>query len=207
MSKEIKLKFLTLTWKKVQQLSYRVCDQILKERFKPDIIVGVMRGGWIPARIMLDILDVKTLAALEIKFYKGIGEVKERPVLTQPLIVNIRDKKVLIVDDVVDTGKSLSVAVETLKLYGPLQIKTAALVVKPWSIINPDFYALKTDAWVIFPWEIRETVKEILKSLNMSIKRKEKLEKIAEIISRQTGLRKSEVLRTLKILRKEKCLS
>ncbi|OYT60456.1 MAG: phosphoribosyltransferase [Desulfurococcales archaeon ex4484_217_1] len=180
LSKEIKLKFLTLTWKKVQQLSYKVCDQILKEGFKPDVIVGVMRGGWIPARIMLDILDVSTLAALEIKFYKGIGEVKERPVLTQPLIVDIRDKKVLIV-----------------------QIKTAALVVKPWSIINPDFYALKTDAWVIFPWEIRETVKEILKSLNVSVKREKNLEKIAKIISKQTGLRKSEVLRTLKILRKE----
>jgi len=162
-----------------------------------------MRGGWIPARIVLDILDVETLAALEIKFYKGIGEVKERPILTQPLIVNIRDKKVLIVDDVVDTGKSLSIAVETLKLYGPQQIKTAALVVKPWSIINPDFYALKTDAWVIFPWEIRETVKEILKSLNISVKEVKSIKKIANLISEQTGIKINHVIRALEILRKE----
>lgn len=200
---KLKLKFLTLTWDDVQQLSYKVCDQILKENFKPDVIVGVMRGGWIPARIVLDILDVETLAALEIKFYKGIGEVKERPILTQPLIVNIRDKKVLIVDDVVDTGKSLSIAVETLKLYGPQQIKTAALVVKPWSIINPDFYALKTDAWVIFPWEIRETVKEILKSLNISVKEVKSIKKIANLISEQTGIKINHVIRALEILRKE----
>lgn len=202
MLSNLKLKFLNLTWSDVQQLSYKLCDQIIKEKFKPDVIVGIMRGGWVPARIILDMLDVELLAALEIKFYKGLGEVRERPVLTQPLVVNIRDKKVLIVDDVIDTGKSISIAVETLKLYGPSQVKIAALVVKPWSILNPDYYALKSDAWVIFPWEIRETVKEIIRSFNINIRERNK-EELATLISKRTGMEKQAIIKALEYLKRE----
>ncbi len=201
--REIKHKFLNLTWEDVERLSHILCDKMAKENYVPDIIVAVMRGGWVPARIVLDMLKINGLAAIEIKFYKGIGEARERPILTQPLVVSVRDKKVLIIDDVVDTGKSLSVAVETLKLYGPSQIKTAALVVKPWSIVMPDYYALKSDAWVIFPWELRETVEELVNTLEINLNECD-LDELAQYISEKTGLRKDLVLKTLKFIRKHR---
>ena len=201
--REIKHKFLNLTWEDVERLSHILCDKMAKENYVPDIIVAVMRGGWVPARIVLDMLKISGLAAIEIKFYKGIGEARERPILTQPLVVSVRDKKVLIIDDVVDTGKSLSVAVETLKLYGPSQIKTAALVVKPWSIVMPDYYALKSDAWVIFPWELRETVEELVNTLEIDLNKCE-LDELAQYISEKTGLRKDLVLKTLKFIKEHR---
>ncbi len=199
--REIKHKFLNLTWEDVERLSHKLCERMISENYVPDVIVAVMRGGWVPARIVLDMLKVSGLAAIEIKFYKGIGEARERPILTQPLIVSVRDKKVLIIDDVVDTGKSLSVAVETLKLYGPSQIKTAALVVKPWSIVIPDYYALRSDAWVIFPWELRETVEELVNTLEIDLN-KYSLDEVAQYISEKTGLNRELVLYALKFVKK-----
>ena len=152
-----------LSWNDIYRHSIKLAEKMLDENYIPDVVVGVMRGGWVPARIVIDLLDVKTLATLEIKFYKGIGETREKPVITQPLVVNVRDKNVLVVDDVVDTGKSMSVAVDAIRLYGPKKIKTASIALKPWSIFSPDYYSYVTSSWIVFPWEVRETLQLILK--------------------------------------------
>ncbi|HIQ02929.1 MAG TPA: phosphoribosyltransferase [Desulfurococcales archaeon] len=156
------VEFEVLSWNDIHKLTLVLAKKIVESGYMPDVIIGIMRGGWIPARILLDYLNIPTLATIEIKFYKGIGETRERPIIIHPLVVDIRNKKVLIVDDVVDTGKSMSIAIEMAKLGGAYSIKTAALVVKPWSILEPDYYAMKSDKWIVFPWEIRETIENIL---------------------------------------------
>lgn len=156
------VEFEVLSWNDIHKLTLVLAKKIVESGYMPDVIIGIMRGGWIPARILLDYLNIPTLATIEIKFYKGIGETRERPIIIHPLVVDIRNKRVLIVDDVVDTGKSMSIAIEMAKLGGAYSIKTAALVVKPWSILEPDYYAMKSDKWIVFPWEIRETIENIL---------------------------------------------
>lgn len=162
-----------------------------------------MRGGWIPARILLDYLNIPTLATLEIKFYKGVGETREKPIIVHPLVVNVLNRKVLIVDDVIDTGKSMSIAVEIAKLGGAYSVKTAALVVKPWSILEPDYYAMKSDKWIVFPWEIRETIEDILKTEDQKITEDnidELSRKYAELL--KTGV--EEVKLALKLIMKNR---
>ncbi|HDD26230.1 MAG TPA: phosphoribosyltransferase, partial [Acidilobales archaeon] len=131
--------FLTLDWRDIELYTFKVAKKILSNGFRPEVIIGIMRGGYIVARILSDYLDIPGIGAIEIKFYKSIGEHGERPILTQPLTINVRDKRVLIADDVADSGRTLQVAVDLIKLYGAKEVRTAVLFVKPRSIFVPDF--------------------------------------------------------------------
>lgn len=154
------LKFIAPSWKDIEELSYRIAKQIVEKNVQIDSIVAILRGGWIPARIIADLLGIEEIGVLGIKFYKTIETRKEQPVITHPLILDIYNKNVLVVDDVADTGKSLSIAIELIRLYGPQNLYTATIYVKPTSIFIPDFYAETTSAWIIFPWEKAELARE-----------------------------------------------
>jgi len=80
--------------------------------------------------------------------------------MRQPVTLPIKDKKVLLVDDVSDSGLTLEFAIQAISLYMPMEIKTATLYMKPWTRLVPDFYAEEVDKWVVFPWEKKEFEKE-----------------------------------------------
>ncbi len=200
-------KFLTLGWKEVENALFSLAEKILTSGVTVHAVVGVLRGGWIPARIIADLLDVNVVGAIEIKFYKGIEERRERPVVTQPLLIDVKDKVVLIIDDVSDTGKSLQMAVNAIGLYGPKSILTAALYVKPWSMMEPDFYYDKSDKWIIFPWETREVIDEIIHAeYKVYPRTQEDIERIAHEISRRTGLDKTTVMKVMDMIVKNRLL-
>src|SRR5438046_10094998 len=89
--------------------------QIKKDRYKPEIIVGVSRGGWPPARVMSDLLQNPNLANMKVDFYKDIGVRNKKPRITQPVTMEVVGKRVLVVDDVSDTGHSLRVVGDHLR--------------------------------------------------------------------------------------------
>lgn len=131
------------------------CQELAgKVDFKPDMIIGISRGGLVPARIMSDILGVREVAIIGIRFYSGIGKTDERPAITQDINVDVKGKKILLVDDVSDSGKSLAVAVERLK--GAKELKSATLHYKPGSGYKPDYFISSTRAWIVYPWEVHE---------------------------------------------------
>jgi len=150
-------------WKKIYTLLLDLADQIRKADFNPDVIVSVARSGWPPARIMSDLLENPELANVKAKFYLGVAKTKSEPVITQPVSVPVRGKKVLIVDDVADTGKSLSLVRLHSKEQGATKVKTATIYYKPWSVVTPNWYELETNHWIIFPWERKETVRNVAK--------------------------------------------
>ena len=156
-------KFEIPMWKKIYTLLLDLADQIRKADFNPDVIVSVARSGWPPARIMSDLLENPELANVKAKFYLGVAKTKSEPVITQPVSVPVRGKKVLIVDDVADTGKSLSLVRLHSKEQGATKVKTATIYYKPWSVVTPNWYELETNHWIIFPWERKETVRNVAK--------------------------------------------
>ncbi len=170
-------RFEPVSWREVEEGCAEIAERIRRDHLKIDVIVGVLRGGWIPARLLSDYLGVDRMGAVEVKFYRGVGETMEHPVVTQPLILDIRDKTVLVVDDVADTGKTLNIVTNFLSHYGPRKIVTATLYYKPWSIHRPDYYARETTAWIIFPWDKAETVAELIEKRGYSV----------EEVSRITG--------------------
>jgi len=106
------IEFEVPTWNQIYRMLLDLVEKIRKNGFEPDIIVGVSRGGWPPARVLSDLLDNPNLANVKAEFYLGVAETKGEPVITQPVSMIVNGKKVLIVDEVADTGKSLKLVKE-----------------------------------------------------------------------------------------------
>jgi hypoxanthine phosphoribosyltransferase len=153
------------SWNHIHGLLVQLATKIKESRFNPDIIVGVSRGGWIPARIMSDMLEKHNLANVSAEFYIGIRKTKQQPIITQPVSVQVKNMKVLVVDDLADSGESLKVVIAHLKKLGAQEIRVATIYYKPWSIVVPHYYEKQTRNWIVFPWEQKETARKILKTI------------------------------------------
>lgn len=154
-------KFLAPSWNEIYEMLLSLAERIRRNGFRPDIIVGISRGGWPPARILSDLLSNPNVANVRAEFYLGLEETKNQPILTQPVSMSIKGKRVLIVDEVADTGKSLKMVEDHIIQQGAREVKAITVYYKPWSIIKPDYYAGETSDWIVFPWEIKETLRKI----------------------------------------------
>ena len=152
------------TCNQIYEMQLNQAQTIQNQNYTPDIIIGIARGGLISARILTDLLLTPQLAIIQIEFYTDIAKTKQRPTLTQPLTGDITGKKILLVDDIADSGQSLKLAKTHLQQQGAKEIRTATLYIKPQSIITPDFYEKQTSRWVVFPWDTKETLRKIIQN-------------------------------------------
>jgi len=149
-------------WDEIYSMLLNLAGRIKESGFQPDLIVGVSRGGWIPGRILSDLLGNAHTANVKIEFYVGIGQTARKPVVTQAISEEIRNKRVLVVDDVADTGESMLVALEHVRERGAGEIKTVTIYHKPHSKFKPDFFEETTGHWIVFPWERLETTQFLI---------------------------------------------
>jgi uncharacterized protein len=126
------------------------------------MIVGVARGGLVPARILSDLLETPQIVIIQIEFYVDIAQTRQEPILKQALTTPVAGKRVLLVDDIADSGKSLNLAKMYLQQQGAAEIKTATVYYKPQSMVKPDFYEKQTGNWVVFPWDAKEMLRKIV---------------------------------------------
>ncbi len=110
--------YLILSWRDVYNLTLQLSERIVDSGFIPDVIVGIARGGWIPARILSDVLYANTLQNIRIEYYSDVGAKGKEPRITQPLTGSMKNKTMLLVDEVADTGDTLVHAVEHVKQLG-----------------------------------------------------------------------------------------
>jgi hypoxanthine phosphoribosyltransferase len=150
------------TWNQIYEMLLCQAQKIKTQNYKPDLIVAIARGGAVPARILSDLLETPNLSFMQIEFYINISQTLQEPILKQTLTTNVAGKKILLIDDISDTGKSLKLAKTHLQHQGAIEIKTATLYEKPQSITTPDFYEKQTNNWVVFPWDIKETLRKII---------------------------------------------
>ena len=156
------ISFIAPSWDQVYDMLIDLARRVKDSGFRPDLIIGVSRGGWAPALIMSDLLENANTASIRIEFYLAPGVTARKPVISQAIMVPVKGVNVLVVDDVSDTGESLKVAVEHLDVCGAKAIKTATLYYKPQSIFKPDFFIVETEQWIIFPWERLENTRRLL---------------------------------------------
>ncbi|MCK5341875.1 MAG: phosphoribosyltransferase [Candidatus Heimdallarchaeota archaeon] len=172
MNREKEMTYTAPSWDHIQNLSFELYMMIKKSSFKPDIMAGVSRGGLVPARILSDLYlsDKKkvTLAIMQIGFYSGINKTKKEPIIYQDLPGHIYGKRILLIDDVADSGVSLQFALQYLQMKKPLEIVVGTLYFKPWSLLKPQFYVEETSAWIVFPHECFEFMNDVLKDQNMN---------------------------------------
>ncbi|ADN50010.1 phosphoribosyltransferase [Vulcanisaeta distributa] len=153
------MEFLVLNWQRLVDLTLDLSLMVKESGYRPDSIIAILRGGYIVGKLVSDFLGIDDLAVLGLVSYgTKIGQ-GEEPVVTYPIIRDLRGKSVLVVDDVADTGKTLATARDLTRFYGAREVRVATLYVKPWSRVKPDYYVGVTDKWVLFPWEVGEVVR------------------------------------------------
>jgi hypoxanthine phosphoribosyltransferase len=127
--------------------------------FQPEIILGIARGGLLPAAAMAYALDVKNVFMISVEFYTGIDERLDFPVMLPPLLnaVDIKGARVLIVDDVADTGGTLKLTKDFCAEH-VAEVRCAVLYEKPRSIVKCEFVWRRTELWIDFPWSSQPPV-------------------------------------------------
>jgi len=158
-------KYIAPTWSEMGGLVFELSQKIIASGEQYDRVVALAKGGLTFSRTLVDYLGMKGLSSIQIEFYSGIGTgvTGKTPVITQSLPVSVRDERILIFDDVLDTGESMKIAVSYLKYHGCKKVSTATIMYKPWATTTVDFYAHETKAWILFPHEQRESIKLLSK--------------------------------------------
>ena len=150
------------TWSQIYDMLFAQAKKIQNDGYKPDIIVGIARGGLVPSRILADLLETRDFAIITIEYYVGIGQKSKEPILKQCLHTQLPNKKVLLVDDVSDCGRSLQLAKRHLEEQGASEIRIATVYCKPGTVSTPDYFEKETSHWIVFPWEAKETMAKIM---------------------------------------------
>ncbi len=169
-----------VSWETVYHLSRALSKKILESGYKPDLVIGLARGGWVPARNLCDFMGIKDLVSLKTEHWGITASPDGKAILKFPLNVDITGKKVLVVDDITDTGESMILGAKHIKSLGPAEIKTATLHHVEGSKFLPDYVAQEISwKWMLYPWCFTEDLINLVKNC-MEDKEKFHLEAVKE---------------------------
>jgi uncharacterized protein len=142
-----------LTWQGFGEAARELARAIAADEFEPDLILSIARGGLFVAGALGYALSVKNLHVMNVEFDDGIGSTLDMPVMLPPVpqAVDFSAKKVLIADDVADSGKTLELVYEFIKDQVDA-VRSVVIYEKPRSVIKCDYVWRRTDQWINFPW-------------------------------------------------------
>jgi uncharacterized protein len=148
-----------LTWAAFGDASTELATSIARSGYRPGIILGIARGGLLPAAAMAYALDVKNVFMMSVEFYTGVDQRLDFPVMLPPLLnaVDIAGAQLLVVDDAADTGGTLKLVKEFCAQH-VADVRCAVLFEKPRSLVKCEYVWRRTDRWVNFPWSSQAPV-------------------------------------------------
>lgn len=156
-----------VTWEEIVDLSTRL-SEILKEKYIPDVIIAIARGGLVPARLVADALGIIDVLSIKVEHWVVTASHTPEAKIKYPYKVNLEGKKVLLIDDIADTGDSLTLTSKYVKEnFSPSEIKSSTLQYIVGSKFIPDFYAetITTWKWFMYPWNYWEDEINLTKKL------------------------------------------
>ncbi|MFJ1897194.1 MULTISPECIES: phosphoribosyltransferase [unclassified Streptomyces] len=139
----------------VRELAQAVAD----DGYEPDVVLSIARGGVFVAGGLAYALDCKNIHLVNVEFYTGVGTTLDMPVMLAPVpnAIDFSDKKVLIADDVADTGKTLKL-VRDFCIDHVAEVRSAVIYEKSHSLVKCEYVWKKTDRWINFPWSVEKPV-------------------------------------------------
>jgi len=122
-----------------------------------DALLAVTRGGMVPGALLAEALDIRNVLTAAVMLYDDTKRAHEEPHFLQfPVDALILDKRVLVVDDVWDSGRTAVAVRERVRAAGGIP-EVAVLHFKPKNNVfpgdAPDHYALATEDWIVYPWD------------------------------------------------------
>ncbi len=158
-----------VSWEDIVNWAWELANKIRKDSYRPDIIVALARGGYVPARLLCDFLDVENLISIQSQHWTEAAKKEERAIIKYPYKINLSGHKVLVVDDICDTGESLILAKNyILENWEPAEVRIATLQwISPVAKIKPDYYTIEVKDWTWFqyPWTRLEDTYEFIKRM------------------------------------------
>jgi len=152
-----------MSWELFYSISKEVARKIIESGYQPDFIVGLARGGWVLSRVLCDFLGVKDLVSLKVEHWGITATPDGKAQLKYPFDIDLSGRRVLVVDDITDTGESMRIATDYVRALNPEEVRTAALRHITSSGVVPDYCGEEIDwRWVIFPWNYVEDMVNIL---------------------------------------------
>lgn len=148
-----------MTWDDLGLGARSLAETIHADGWIPDLVLGISRGGLLLAGAIAYALGVKNTATISVEFYTGIDERLELPMLLPPVpdLVDLSKERVLIADDVADTGATLEL-VHDFCAGRVGEARVAVLYEKSRSTIASDYVWRRTDSWITFPWSAQPPV-------------------------------------------------
>jgi len=142
-----------LTWELFGQAARELATQVVQDGYAPEIVLGIARGGLLPAGAVAYALDVKNVFMMNVEFYTGVDERLEVPVFLPPVpdAVDLAGTRLLVVDDVADTGGTLELVLAFCRGV-VAEVRSAVIYEKPRSTVRCEYVWRPTDRWIEFPW-------------------------------------------------------
>ena len=136
-----------------------LAQQVVDDGYEPDLVLAVARGGLGLAMGLGYALDVKNLSAVNVEFYTGVDQRLDVPIMLPPTpdAVDLAGLRVLVADDVADTGRTLEI-VRDFCADHVADVRTAVIYEKPWTVVRPEYVWRRTERWIDFPWSAQPPV-------------------------------------------------
>ena len=149
----------SFSYEEFGEASRELAQQIADSGFETDIVVAIARGGMLLAGSLAYALGVKSCGALNVEFYTGVGTRLPEPVILPPMLdeASLDGKRVLLVDDVSDSGRTLALVIQLLESSGAI-VRSVVLYTKPHTVQEAHYTWRRTVKWINFPWSVLPTV-------------------------------------------------
>ena len=152
-----------MSWGDLGRGSRELAEAVAADGYRPDMILGIARGGLLVAGGLGYALGIKNTFTMNVEFYTGVDERLELPMILPPVpdLVDFHETRVLIADDVADTGATLEL-VKEFCAGKVAEVRCAVLYEKPRSAVRCEYVWRRTDRWITFPWSAEEPVLQAL---------------------------------------------
>jgi hypoxanthine phosphoribosyltransferase len=142
-----------LSWAEFGDAARALARQVADDGYEPDVVLSIARGGMLIGAALGYALDVKNTWTMNVEFYTGVEERLDVPMILPPVpeLVDLQAERMLIADDVADTGQTLAL-VQGFCAGQVGEVRTAVLYEKPRSTVRCDYVWRRTDLWIDFPW-------------------------------------------------------
>jgi hypoxanthine phosphoribosyltransferase len=156
-----------MTWEDLGRGARQLAELVYADGYRPDIVLAIARGGLLVAGALAYALELKNTFTMNVEFYTGIDERLDMPMILPPVpdLVDFSETRVLIADDVADTGATLALVRGFLE--GKVaETRCAVLYEKPRTTVSCEYVWRRTDRWIDFPWSAEAPVgAELLESV------------------------------------------
>ncbi len=147
---------LELSWELFGELCRALALRVARD-YDPEVVVGIAAAGVIPGAVISAVLQ-KEFYSIKITRRRSEGGARQRPTILSAAPPQVAGRRVLLVDEICDSGETMRMALAAVRDVGPAEVRTATSLVRKGGY-EPDYYALEAENVVIFPWD-----REVLKS-------------------------------------------